>query len=209
MSATTDVKFAYVSCVKWSAGGALAWAKGTTANEPWHCRPHGPRPDTLKNTVVARLLVDTNSTKELPSGTTQRWRKSNCACLSSRLLVGVENTNVLHLQVYCPECAGKIRRPHWCTGCSADSSWRLTGLSVESHSTCRLAANCRLRSIQMRSKRRVDSGQVQSSLAAMPRRFWRIIFANLQLASTAAQPSHHLSRDESGPTSGQLSRNNS
>ena len=176
----------------WSAsstGATRALTEGNGASETAHRRPHAPRSTKPQNAALTGLHFDISSAIELRSAT-QRWRISDCAPPSLRLFDGIRASYRRRIGYSPTNRVSEIRGRICSRGRAAHPSYALPASSVNSWSRRQLAACCRPRSIQLRSKRRVDYAQTKSMSGPIPPAVDRFAFTALQLAP----PTTHVPR---------------
>jgi len=169
----------------WSArstGATRALTEGKGASETADRRPHAPRSAKPKDAALTELGLNISSTSKLNSAT-QRLRISDCAPPSLRLLDRIRASYRRRIGYSPTNRVSEIRGRICSRGRAAHPSYPLSASSVNS---CRrqLAACCRPKSTQLRSKRRVDSPQTKSMSGPIPTAFHRVDFTRLQLEST-------------------------
>jgi hypothetical protein len=172
-----------------------ALAEGNGASENAYGRPHAPRSGAPKNAALTGLLFDISSTGELRSSAPHRSRISECAPASLRRLDRIKASYRLRIGHSTADQVSQIRGPICSRGRVAHPSHPLPALSVDSDIRRQLAAHCRPKSIQLRSKRRVDSAQTKSIPGPIPRAVHRADFTTLQLASTTTHVPKQLTKD--------------
>lgn len=117
----------------WSATGPTrALTEGNGAGETYR-RPHAPRSGKPKNAPLTGLHFEISSTSELRTSATRRFRVSECARPSPRLL-DRSRASYRRRNWYSPtDQVSQIRPPIWSRGRTAHSIDPPMGWSVDSY----------------------------------------------------------------------------
>ena len=207
MNATTYVKLA--NDVVWSVssrGGTSGLNAANGASETAYRRPHAPRSGMPKNPALTGLRFNINSTSECGSAT-HRFRKSDCARLSLRLLDRIQASYRLRIGYSHAHQVSEIRRLVWRQVWSSQPSHSLPTSSVNPFSRHQLAAYWRLKPIRLRSKTRVDRAQTKSIPGPIPRTAHSVAFTTLRLVPTTTHLSKQLTGSAKDWNAHQISRN--
>jgi hypothetical protein len=162
MNATSCVRLANFDL--WpvrSTAGTSTLIGETGTSETAYRRPHAPRFAKPNNVLLTGLHLDISSTGELDC-VTHSLRISDCVRPSLRLLDRIEASYRPRIAHSAADQVSQIRRPVWSRGSTAHSSQQLPGLSVDSYGGRQLVAYRIAKYTNLRSKRRVDSGQTKS-----------------------------------------------
>lgn len=171
-----------------STGATQALAEGNGASENAYGRPHAPRSAMPKTAALTGLHSDICSTGELGSAI-HRLRISDCARLSLRLLDRIQASYQPRIGYSPADQVSEIRCPVWSRVRTLHPSHPLPRSSVNLYSRRQLAAYCRPKPTQLRSKTRVDCAQTKSVSGPIPRPVHRI-------ALTPLQPAPAMTRSE-------------
>jgi hypothetical protein len=210
MNANTNVRLANDNL--WSVrptGGTSALVADNGASESGYRRAHAPRSDTPNNAGLTGLHFDIRSTSEWRCSATHRLRISDCACPSLRPLDRIRASYRRRIGDSPTNQVSEIRDRICSRGRAAHPSHPLPASSVDSYRRPQLAACCRPKSTQLRSKRRVVSPQTKSIPGPIPRAVHRVDFTTLQLAPTATNVSEQLPGSANDRNAHQISRNKS
>ena len=192
--------------VRSATGPTRALSESNGASETADRRPHAPRSDEPEKAVLARPHFDISSASELRSAT-QRSRISDCAHPSPRLLAHIR-ANYRRPIGYSPTNQVSEIRSRICSRVrAAHPSYPLSTSSVDSYGGRQLAACCRPKSNQLRSKRRVDSTQTKSMSGPIPTAVRRANFTELALAPTTTYVPKQLIGTANDFTAYQIGRN--
>ena len=186
-------------------GGTSTLIADTGASETYR-RPHAPRPGKPKNAALTGLHFDISSTSELRNSATQRPRISDCGHSSLRLIDRIRASYKRRIRESPTNQVSKIRHPIL-SPMPCASGLPLPASSVDYYNRRQLAAYCRPKSMQLRSKRRVDSAQTKSIPGPVPRAVHRVDFTPLQLAPTMTHVSKQLSESVNNQSAHHISRN--
>ena len=190
-----------------SKGATRALTEGNGASETADRRlPHAPRSDEPEKAVLTGLLFDISSASELRSAT-QRSRISDCAPPSLRLLDRIRVSYRRRIGYAPTNQVSEIRGRICSRGRAAHPSYPLPASSVDSYSRRQLAARCRPKSTQLRSKRRVDSAHIRSMSGPIPPALHRVDFTKLQLAPTTTHVPKQLIGTANDFSAHQIGRN--
>jgi hypothetical protein len=189
-----------------STGETSALIANTRARKTAYRRPHAPRSAKPKNAALTGLHFDISSTGELDSAT-HRLRISDCARPSLRLLDRIQASYRLRIGYSPADQVSEIRRSVWSRVRTSHPSHPLPASSVNPYSRRRLAAYCRPKPTQLRSKTRVDCAQTKSIPDPIPRAVHRVDFTTLQLAPTTTHVPKQLVGTANDFSAHQISRN--
>jgi hypothetical protein len=164
----------------WSATGTTrALTEGNGASETAYGRPHAPRSAMPNNAALTGLHFDISSTSKL-SGATNRSRISDCSRISIMLLERIRASCRQRIGYSPAEQDSEIRRPVWSRVRISQPSYHLPASSVNPYSRRQLAAYCRPKPTQLRSKTSVDCTQTKSISGPVPRPVHHVALTTLQ-----------------------------
>ena len=168
--------------------------------------PHAPRSDEPEKGVSTGPHFDISSTSELNSAT-HRSRISNCARPSIRIFDRIQASDRLRIAYSPTDQVSQTRRLICIRGRTEHSSHPQPASSVDSYSRHQLAAYCRPKSTQLRSKSRVDSGQNEGTPEAYSAISSSRPFTTVQPAPTVTPVGSNLQGAQTTATLTKISRN--
>jgi hypothetical protein len=168
-------------CSSRSKGATRALAEGNGASEIASPRPHAPRSAKPKGSALTGLHSDICSASVLRSAT-QRSRISDCAPAGPRLLDGIRASFRRRIGRSPTDQVSQTHSPSRSRVCTSQLSHQLPASSTDPDCKRQLAANCRPKPTQLRSKTRADCAQTKSVSGPIPRPVHRIALTTLQPA---------------------------